>query len=82
MMGYVAPSKAAIKRAIAEYKDAQGVVVPQLLAFHENVQETSFFGREQKVPGENIVVGPDAYTNRRWYATLTVNAEGIVTGIR
>jgi hypothetical protein len=82
MMGYRAPSKKAIKDAIKQYKDAQGVIVPQLLAFEENVQETSFFGFEARVPGENTVVGPDAYTNRKWFATLTVNESGIVTGVR
>lgn len=82
MMGYTAPSKAAIKRAITEMADNGGVIIPQILDFYENVQETSLFGSEQKVPGENTVVGPDAYTNRKWYATLTVDERGIVTAIR
>lgn len=76
MMGYRAPSKKAIKDAIAGNGD------PRLLRFNSRVQETSLFGSEAQVPGKNIVVGPDAYTDRRWYATLTVNADGIVTGIK
>lgn len=78
MMGYTAPSKKAIKDAI---KQASGSI-PSLLDFRANVQETSFFGNEAVIPGENTVVGPDAYTNRKWYATLTVDAGGIVVGIR
>lgn len=76
MMGYTAPSKAAIKRAI------KGDENTHLLNFWANVQETSFFGTEAKVPGENLVVGPDAFSNRKWYATLTVNEHGIVTAVR
>lgn len=77
-MGYTAPSKKAIKDAIKNVEGSD----QNLLKFWNNVQETSFFGSESKVPGENIVVGPDAYTNRKWFATLTVDANGIVTGIR
>lgn len=76
-MGYTAASKAAIKRALAEPKTANGP-----LDFLANVQETSFFGIEQKVPGENLVVGPDAYTSRKWFAVLTVDEGGWVTAIR
>jgi len=76
MLGYTAPSKAAIKRAI---KDGDNT---RLLDFRANVQETSMFGTESKVPGENTVVGPDAYTDRRWYGTLTVNADGKVTAVK
>ena len=78
MMGYTAPSKKAIKDAIKGNPGADG----NLVLFFVNVQETSFFGPEQRVPGENTVVGPDAYTSRKWYATLTVDAGGTVTAIR
>ena len=77
MMGYTAPSKKAIKDAI---KGINPNV--RYLDFYANVQETSLFGTEARVPGENTVVGPDAYTSRKWYATLTVNEHGIVTAIR
>jgi hypothetical protein len=80
-MGYTAPSKKAIKDAIKARKDTD-LIVPPILDFYRNVQETSFFGTEAKVPGENTVVGPDAYTNRKWFATLTVNEHGMVTAIR
>lgn len=76
-MGYTAPSKKAIKDAIKA-----GDTSARVLDYWRNVQETSFFGPESKVPGENIVVGPDAYTDRRWYATLTVDEHGTVIGIR
>lgn len=82
MMGYTAPSKKAIKDAIKELEASNGTKLPPLLDFRRNVQETSFFGLEAKVPGKNTVVGPDAYTNRKWYAELTVNEHGTVTAIR
>ena len=81
-MGYTAPSKKAIKDAIKERSLTGESKVPDILNFRLNVQETSFFGMEQKIPGENIVVGPDAYTKRNWFATLTVDSEGVVVGIR
>lgn len=85
MMGYTAPSKKAIKDAIKEFNsrpDMETSKIPPILDYYRNVQETSFFGTESKVPGENLVVGPDAYTNRKWYGTLTVDNVGVVTGIR
>lgn len=85
MMGYTAPSKKAIKDAIkgmqAE-RSAGSDKTPDILYFYDNVQETSIFGTEARVPGQNTVVGPDAYTNRKWYATLTVDSEGVVVGIK
>jgi hypothetical protein len=85
MMGYQAPSKKAIRDAIKALKEAGGPAVagvPAILRFHQNVQETSLFGLEAKVPGQNTVVGPDAYSDRRWYATLTVDESGTVTAVR
>ena len=80
-MGYTAPSKKAIKDAIKDRKDTD-LIIPPILDFWRNVQETSMFGSESKVPGTNIVVGPDAYTNRKWFATLTVDERGTVVGIK
>lgn len=77
MMGYRAPSKKAIKDAIKGVTGSD----TRLLNFHARVQETSLFGAEAKVPGRNTVVGPDAYTNRKWYGTLTVDANGIITKV-
>jgi hypothetical protein len=34
--------------------------------------ETSMFGPEYKETGKFNVVGPCAYTNRKWYATVTM----------
>lgn len=87
MMGYTAPSKKAIKDAIKAHQTAKAqnnldVPVPSILNFNNRVQETSLFGREAKVPGQNTVVGPDAYTSRKWYATLTVDENGFVTAIK
>ena len=75
MMGYRAPSKKAIKDAI------KGTGDTRLLNFWHHVQQTSMFGPEAKVPGQNVVVGPDAYNDRRWYATLTVDEHGKITKI-
>lgn len=86
MMGYRAPSKKAIKDAIkiaaSDPAFEHFVMTGSYLDFWSRVQETSMFGAESKVPGDNLVVGPDAYTNRRWYATLTVDSNGIVTAIK
>lgn len=87
-MGYTAPSKKAIKDAIRERSLTGESAVPDILNFRYNVQHTSWFhdanvdNGEANIPGENVVVGPDAYTDRRWFATLTVDSEGVVTGIR
>lgn len=35
-----------------------------------NYVETSMFGKEFKSTGKNTVVGPCAYTNRKFYATV------------
>jgi hypothetical protein len=79
MMGYTAASKAEIRRAL---KDPDGKTANGPLDFLANVQETSFFGIEQKVPGDNFVVGPDAYTRRQWYGKLTVDAAGWVIAVK
>lgn len=34
--------------------------------------ETSAFGQEFKADGTFCVVGPCAYTNRKWYASVTM----------
>ena len=81
MMGYTAPSKKAIKDGIKENATGQHVTINRFTDFRANVQETSFFGLEAKVPGVNLVVGPDAYTSRKWFANLTVNAAGIVVKV-
>jgi hypothetical protein len=36
------------------------------------VVETSMFGPEYKSDGQFTVVGPCAYTDRKWYATVTM----------
>jgi hypothetical protein len=83
LMGYTAPSKKAIKDAVKLMNAELDIAgLDPVLDFWANVQETSLFGAEARVPGENTVVGPDAYTSRKWYATLTVNEHGIVTAIR
>jgi hypothetical protein len=45
------------------------------------VIETSLFGLEFKPDGDNTVVGPDPYTSRKWYATVTCEA-GVITKVR
>lgn len=44
--------------------------------------ETSLFGEEFTAPGRNYVVGPDAYTDRRWYAEVEVDADGIILKVK
>ena len=40
--------------------------------------ETSIFGNEYKPTGRFAVVGPDPYTNRKWYAEVTMKAGKII----
>lgn len=42
--------------------------------------ETSLFGPEYKGPGSYTVVGPSPY-ERKWYATVTVDASGKVSKV-
>lgn len=44
--------------------------------------ETSLYGSEYVQPGDNILVGPCAYTKRTWYATVTVNEDGVITKVK
>lgn len=46
-----------------------------------NYVETSLFGNEFRAPGKNTVVGPDAYTKRDWFATVEVDADGIILSV-
>jgi len=43
--------------------------------------ETSLFGSEYKDDGEFVVVGPDAYTNRKWYAKVTMK-DGLIEKVK
>jgi hypothetical protein len=43
--------------------------------------ETSLFGAEFKPDGTNVVVGPDAYQERNWYAEVTCK-NGIITKVK
>ena len=40
--------------------------------------ETSVFGPEYKSNGTFCVVGPDPYTNRKWFAEVTMKDDIIV----
>ena len=40
--------------------------------------ETSMFGTQYKPNGVNTVVGPCAYTSRKWYAQVTMKDDKIV----
>jgi len=42
--------------------------------------ETSMFGEEFKPDGSNTVVGPDAFRERKWYATV-VTKDGVITKV-
>jgi hypothetical protein len=43
--------------------------------------ETSLHGEEYKGDGTYVIVGPDPYTNRKWYAQVTVQ-DGLVTKVK
>jgi len=45
------------------------------------VIETSFFGLEYKANGVFCVVGPCPYTNRKWYAEVTMK-NGLIEKVR
>lgn len=42
--------------------------------------ETSIFGTEYQDNGTFCVVGPDAYRNRKWYATVTMK-DGLIAKV-
>ena len=42
--------------------------------------ETSMFGAEFKPDGKNVLVGPCAYTARKWYAGVTC-VNGLITKV-
>lgn len=43
--------------------------------------ETSMFGSEYKDNGKLTLVGPCAYTNRKWYATVTMK-DGLIEKVQ
>jgi len=65
------PTKAAARRAIEDNSHAV------------YIEATSIFGNEYDGPvdeapdGEYYLVGPDPYTKRTWYGTLTVKGDKI-----
>ncbi len=46
-----------------------------------NYVETSMFGNEYHGDGDYTVVGPDAYNDRRFYATVTI-LHGVIVRVR
>lgn len=63
MMGASYPTKKALKESVG--KPLRYI-------------ETSIFGAEYKSNGRFAVVGPDPYTNRKWYAEVTMKDDKIV----
>ncbi len=45
------------------------------------VIETSMFGLEYKDNGNFCVVGPCPYTNRKWYASVTMK-DGLIASVK
>lgn len=43
--------------------------------------ETSAFGTEYKDNGKVTMVGPDAYHDRKWYATITME-NGLIKAVK
>lgn len=44
------------------------------------IYETSMFGPEYRETGSNLVVGPNAYTDRKWFATI-VTIDSIIVKV-
>lgn len=65
MMGASYPTKKALKEAVGS---------------RLRYVETSMFGDEFKPNGNNLVVGPCAHTNRKWYANV-VCTDGVITKV-
>jgi hypothetical protein len=63
-------------RGYAHKKDLKAAVGQPL-----RVVETSMFGLEYDPDGDNVVVGPDAYNRRDWFAVVTCE-NGIITKVR
>jgi hypothetical protein len=76
---YLNYSRPASKKAIKDSVAAHGISAPI------GIEATSLFGNEYDGPlsdapvGSYHFVGPDPYTSRKFYGTLTVTAEGTVT---
>ena len=65
-MGAPYPTKKALKEAVG-----------QPLRYIE----TSMFGEEYKADGSFAVVGPDPYTSRKWFATVTMG-DGVIKSVK
>lgn len=63
-------------RGYATKKDVKAAVGKRL-----RFVETSAFGAEYKENGDNLMVGPDAYNNRKWYATVTLK-DGVIVKVK
>lgn len=46
-----------------------------------NYVETSLFGQEFNATGYNVIVGPDAYKNRKFYAEVETK-DGIIVKVK
>ena len=57
MLGATYPTKKALKASVGQAL---------------NYVETSMFGPEYRDTGKLTVVGPCPYTNRKWFATVTM----------
>jgi hypothetical protein len=67
MMGAPYPTKKALKESVGQ---------------PFRYIETSMFGPEYVAPGDMTVVGPDPYTSRKWYATVTVDGDGNIVKVK
>lgn len=70
MLGLKVASKAVVKKAI---KEGNPIVASRY------IQETSLFSQaEFNGDGKYTIVGPDAYTNRKFYGEITVKEGKII----
>ncbi len=70
-------SKAALKRALAS--DPSTVTFDRTAAVGVDAGKPDIKGNALPEGDKLTVVGPDPYTNRRWYATVYVSSTGKIT---
>lgn len=71
------PTKAALKRALKE--DPASVTFDRTAVVGPDKGAGPIKGDDLPANDKLTVVGPDPYTNRRWYATVYLNTHGNIS---
>ncbi|MDJ0463089.1 hypothetical protein [Streptomyces sp. H27-C3] len=71
------PTKAALKRALKE--DSASVTFDRTSAINLGPSNATIKGDKLPEGDKLTVVGPDPYSNRRWYATVYLNSHGNIS---